>query len=372
MRFLSIWTPPLKILTLPRYENSIWDSLKVLMFLKIFKKIRILEFFWCPSTKGFARIWSMTTGNSAFDKAAQRLAQVKPPSAEPYYKYVVVALIALATADLAILGFRPHMLPSESPPQLAKKTRRLSDRSDVGAVISRNIFNSDGKIPPSLSQKKNKTEFQPDAPAVASNLPLKLEGTLVHIDAKKSIASILLKAKSKTLPFRVEDEIEGLAVVTKIERRKVTFRNTRTNHLEYIEIPKEQKFSFGAAKNSGGSANGDQLVRSSGDYKWEVNRTDVTRLTQNLQGLLKLARVEPNRGPGGQIEGFRFQWIKPDSPFEKLGFKVGDVIMGVDGEPINDPRSAMEAYQAFKNSSEVRLDIVRNGKRETFTYSVNE
>ena len=76
------------------------------------------------------------------------------------------------------------------------------------------------------------------------------------------------------------------------------------------------------------------------------------------------------QGSGGEIQGFRFVWIKPGGTFEKLGFAVGDVIKGVNGEEINDPRKAMEAYQALRDSNNFNINMSRKGKDEDFQYSL--
>ena len=57
-------------------------------------------------------------------------------------------------------------------------------------------------------------------------------------------------------------------------------------------------------------------------------------------------------------------------PFEDLGFKVGDIIRGVNGEEINSPRKAMEAYNTLKSNPNISLKVMRDGREEDFNYSV--
>ena len=297
---------------------------------------------------------------------------------EPYFKYIYVALLAWVISNIATLSLRTDMLPKDKPPpQIQNQSKaRSKSRGDYGVITAKNIFNEDNKIPESLGQKSKGDLTSPDAPAVLSKLGLQLMGTIVHINPEKSVASIEVQAKNLTSAFRVGTKIETLAEVTKIERRRVEFINLKNNRKEYIEIPEDIKLSMGlmnsdnSAKVSTGSG---KFVKRTGENEYNVSRSDLKRFTDpsKLKNVLNQARMEPNYGPNG-VEGFSFKWIKPGSIFEELGFSVGDVITGVDGEPINDPRKAMEAYNALKNSTNIRLNVIRGGAREEINYSVSE
>jgi type II secretion system protein C len=300
-------------------------------------------------------------------KKAAQLSQLSK-----YFPYLIVALLGLSTADLSIQKFRPMMLPSEAPPKKPNKSQNTRPTSsDVYRnIISKNIFNYDGKIPPALADSKIKKTNTDDGPAVPSNLPLKLMGTIVHANGKKSVATIDVKSKGKSLPFKVNGKIENIARILEIERRKVIFRNLNNNRKEYIEILKDFKMNFGV-DNQKKSASLDGIEKTS-SFDRSINRSLVEQFTKpsELPKLLKQARMKPNMGPNGSVEGFRFDWIKPGSPFEDLGFKVGDVIKGVNGEEINSPRKAMEAYNALKNNPNISLRVTRDGREESFNYQV--
>ncbi|MCB0362642.1 MAG: general secretion pathway protein GspC [Bdellovibrionales bacterium] len=294
------------------------------------------------------------------------------PPFEAIYVYLLAVFLGYTISDLAILSYRPTMLPNEAPP--AKINRSIRSRQvsllDYESISDRNFFNSDGKIPPPLSAE-GKEEDQVDRPAVLSQLPLKLEGTIVHLNEKKSVSSINIRNKNETQVFGIDDEIDGIARVTKIERRKVTFRNLANNRLEYIEIPKDVKINFGVKAPKSTESN---VIEKRGEFDFSIKREDLNKYTSNLSEILNQARMVPNiiPGSGGRVDGFRFVSINPGSIFEKLGFKTMDVIRSVNGEPVNSPTRAMEFYNALKSSSNIQLGVERNGREEDFTYSVTE
>jgi len=87
--------------------------------------------------------------------------------------------------------------------------------------------------------------------------------------------------------------------------------------------------------------------------------------------ILRQASMAPNKGPDGSIQGFKFLSIKPGSVFEKLGFKNGDVIKGVNGEPVNSAAKALELYNVLKSdASSVNIDINSGGKDNSFNYVI--
>ena len=83
------------------------------------------------------------------------------------------------------------------------------------------------------------------------------------------------------------------------------------------------------------------------------------------------ARALPNRDPNtGEINGFRLVDMQPGSIYEQLGLQRMDVIKGVNGEPLDSVQKAMELYNTLKNGNQVKLQVERGGKSDTFTYDV--
>jgi general secretion pathway protein C len=265
------------------------------------------------------------------------------------------------------------MLPTQAPPArpAPPMTSNFVSEQKYAKVPERNMFNSDGKIPPALTAEGGAGgEGAVDLPPVASQLPLKLEGTLVHANPKRSVASIGSKTKNEVQAYMVDSEIENIARVTKIERRRVVFRNLNNNRLEFIEIPKDSAMTFGVNQPAAPATGG---IAKKNDFEFTVDQALITAQTADLGAILQQARMVPNivPGTGGQVQGFRFVAIQPGSVYEKLGFKPMDVIKKVNGEDVNSPTKAMELYNALKTEGRITLSVERNGRDETFIYNVN-
>ncbi len=289
------------------------------------------------------------------------------PPFEKLAIYALLALFALMIADFSILSVRPRMLPAQPPParHIQQSMMPMTDRSAYNVVTSRNIFNADQKIPTPFGATEGGPKAPADAPPVPTQLPLQLLGTIVHVNPMRSVATINLKSKNEQMAFRVAQTIpENLAVIEKIERNKVIFRNKATMRLEYVEIKEDAKFNFGQAAAIAPVKHGE--VSQTSDTDFSIKNADIKKFTNDLPSVLQSARAVPVPG------GFRIEEIMPNSIFEKLGLKPGDTIRGVNGEMVDTPAKAMEMYNQLRTANSIKLDIERGGQRQQNNYSITQ
>lgn len=295
------------------------------------------------------------------------------PVWEKLYPYVFILILAYTTADILILAYRDKMLPTQPPPAKPKNINLTTglERGAFNTIISRNIFNSDGVIPPAIQGLGQEGKEQ-DLPPVPSQLPLNLVGTLVHSNAEKSIAAIDVKSKNQVLSFSIGKEIEGLATVEKVERMKVIIRNLNTNRLEYLEIKQEGKVAFGASTKTGVAVGGGSLVKKVSDSEFQITKSNLQAQLNNLPDLLRQAKALPAYDASGNIYGFRVTQIEPGSIYNQLGLENGCIITGVNSNPITSAQQAMEMYQTLKNSSTIELQTECDGRKGTKKYNVTQ
>lgn len=323
--------------------------------------------------QGFAKLKSMGLFSSGKVFSSWQKGNKNRPPFEAFYLYILAVLIGYFITDLGGLFIRPGMLPTQPPPAKPSKAPSFTytNVNDYAKIQSRNIFNQDGKIQPAFSADGAPGEGGlTNAEPVPSQLPFKLEGTLVHANPAKSVASINVKSRNETIAVMVDGNIENMATITKIERRKVIFINNNLRRLEYIDIPRDSAVTFGVKDPT---PTGEDVQRK-GEFDFTMRRGDIAKYTSDLGSILQQARMVPNivPGSGGRVEGFRFVAIQPGSIYEKLGFKPMDVIKGVNGEEVNSPTKAMELYNALKSEGHINLTVERNGRTETFNYNIAE
>jgi type II secretion system protein C len=72
---------------------------------------------------------------------------------------------------------------------------------------------------------------------------------------------------------------------------------------------------------------------------------------------------------GGKFHGFRIAALSADS-FAGVDLKPGDVVVRVEGMPIEHPEEAIEAFQALAVASELSVDYERDGQPRRLRYRI--
>ena len=294
----------------------------------------------------------------------------KRPPLEGFYAYLLAILIGYWLADLAVLSVRDKFIPQSAAPMPPQKgpLKNPPLRQKYNIITQRNLFNAEGFIPPPLSGG-NMQDTEDMGQLAVSKLPLKLIGTIVHANPSRSVATVQVQGK-KVTPYLPKDDMESIAQLLKVERFTAILRNNQNGRLEYIEI-KDDGIKLSVQNPMAPRPSTSQGPQRQGN-NISLTRGEVNKYIQNLPSLLQQARAVPSIDPGtGAINGFRLVEIQPGSLYENLGFKKNDLIKNVNGEPVDSPAKAMELYNSLKTDSNITIDIDRNGRTESFNFSIN-
>ncbi len=88
----------------------------------------------------------------------------------------------------------------------------------------------------------------------------------------------------------------------------------------------------------------------------------IQGVTADMASSLKLSEV------GGAI----VSGVEPGSAADRAGLKQGDVIVGVNGEKLADNNALRNRIASTKPGTTIKLDIIRNGRPETVSATVEE
>lgn len=302
-----------------------------------------------------------------FSKITKRFTGGNRPPFEKYYFTILILFVAYLVADVSTLYVRQYLLPQNPPPRKIAPPDQMQRNYTFTEIIPQNIFNADKKIPPSLGEVEGGGGPADGAPRL-SQLPLELLGTIVHADPTRSLATIVLKGQNKVEPFRVAEKIMDLAEIKEIQREKIIFRNLRTQILEYIEVPKDERIVINTQR--GASLPGPAPKTTADQTDFTFPRAEIDKKLENLQELLQAARVVPEIGPDSRVVGYRMVELQPGSMFEKMGMKLGDVIEEVNGVAVTNAQQALELYQTMKSENNFKVKIKRNGTSVDMNYTL--
>jgi type II secretion system protein C len=279
---------------------------------------------------------------------------------------IVLALFLLAGITSGIIGLfiRPSFPPI--PKKQSGAAAVSAPTEDYDAILRRNVFNVEGKIPDAWDQGMLDCMSQ----ARPSQQHVTLLGTIVMNDERQSTALIQDESAAGKLAVKQNDVFgDGKYVAKTVLRKKLCFQVKATEEFEYIEIPEE---NLGMEK-SGGPAMQSMTEGitplSENDYVVKQNYLEKNLL--NLNEILQTARAVPYVEPGtGKFKGFLVQTVDPNSPFAALGIKQGDVLTGVNDIVLDNAGKGLEAFQRLRTAPKITLQVIRGGQSQTLNYNV--
>lgn len=167
-------------------------------------------------------------------------------------------------------------------------------------------------------------------------------GTLKRIARDR----IIVEADGKELEFELADIIG----VRELPRGKRGRENLRRS------VPKN-------------NAKPGDFARKTAPQSYIVDRDAVNAALENPERMMTDARLLPVVVEGKQ-EGFVISEVRQGGIYHSLGLRNGDVLKRINEFTISDPQNALQAFTALRGMDRIELDIVRDGKRMTLTYTI--
>ncbi|MBI2058760.1 MAG: hypothetical protein HYT87_03235 [Nitrospirae bacterium] len=298
---------------------------------------------------------------------AQKLGTIINIALLTLISYVNAHLVTTVIDQNLAFGSRPK--PAALAPVEAPTTVQAA--KDYSPILDKNIF---GAATENQAAQGTTPDIDPNA-AQHTSLNLCLVGTVVSSQADHSFASIQdLDTPNKDVNlFFVGGMIKPDVKLVKVDRQVVYFE--RLGYLEKLVLCEEgkprpvdaqpQTASYSPPAPSGPTAPPQQVAP--GQYR--LDRNTVNEHLSNLSTLLTQARVVPHFDKG-KPDGFRIFSIRPDSLFDQIGIKNGDVLRRINGLNITTTEEALQAFTQLKAASRLSLDLERDGSAQSFNYDI--
>lgn len=290
--------------------------------------------------------------------------------------FLTASALSLVTSQLFLAGGQKTKVvrSSSSAGDSVRLERKAMDKSVVGAILERNIFNSEGKVGDSVD---GPAKARVSDKVLKSDLPLKLMGVIFSGDPFNGLAMLEVGSANKTTSYMVGDKIQDDAHLYQVFDDRIILERAG-NIREYIELQQFEIVSSRGkkpardSKSSGGGVGTIGAVSSATEFKEDgfERKANAIKLTQeykrnllapdNLTKILQDAKAEPNM-VGGQLMGFRLTRIRENSVYEKAGFQNGDVIEEINGIPLRDAGGAIRLLNQLREAKDIEVRMNRNG-----------
>jgi general secretion pathway protein C len=70
---------------------------------------------------------------------------------------------------------------------------------------------------------------------------------------------------------------------------------------------------------------------------------------------------------GGRLRGYRVYPGRNTRAFTSLGLRPGDLVIAIDGTPLDDPSQGEAIFRTLGSSSEAHVTVVRGGQQQDLT-----
>jgi len=212
---------------------------------------------------------------------------------------------------------------------------------NVAALINSHLFREAPPPPP-----------VDDANAPQSNMPLLLTGIIAASDPKNGLAIIGTAANNSKL-YPVGGRVPGNAVVHAVYVDRVVL--DRNGALESLVLAR--KFGPGGPPiNLPGPSPLDR----------------VQRVISNEPGVISdVLRPQPVFAEG-KLRGYRVYPGPNARAFASLGLRNGDLVLAINGIPLDDPSHGNDIFNGMSSSDQARVTVMRNGQQQDITLNMSQ
>ncbi len=103
-------------------------------------------------------------------------------------------------------------------------------------------------------------------------------------------------------------------------------------------------------------------ISCSQEHRCTIDRAYVMELVANPSALVHQMRIIPSV-KDGQTVGLKLYGIRHGSMPNLLGYKNGDLILSINGMPVNSPEATIGTYSRLRSADTFSVELERKGQR---------
>ncbi len=251
---------------------------------------------------------------------------------------VLAIAIAWQLVQLTWMLLEPTPQMDTAPIQPATNLAPRPKGVDVQAIVNANLFG------------KAESQAPVAGPAPETQLNLVLSAVFATEEPEKGMA-IIGESAQQTKVFSVGDTIRTGTRLHAVYPDRVIL--DRGGSLETLALPKRNL----------------AMVASRPAPMPQPNRVieNLRRVAEtNPTAFAEIVRPQPVFANGVQ-RGYRVYPGRNRQQFAKLGLQPGDLVLAINGTPLDDPQRGMEIFNTIGTSDRVQLTVERNGQSQEVT-----
>jgi general secretion pathway protein C len=239
-----------------------------------------------------------------------------------------------------------NVASSSRPPKIAPAppVQPVRNQSvDVAAIVGAHLWGA----PPATAVAQDAANAPP------TSIPLVLVGIIAADDPQDGLA-ILGENAAGAKVFAVGDNVPGGAKLHDVYVDHVIIDHN--GKLEKLMLPRQTQ--PGGAPPSATALQMDAPVER------------MRKLISEDPGLMADVMRPQAAYAQGKLKGFRVFPGRNRQAFARLGLRPGDLVMGINGTPLDDPGRSQEIFRTLGSSSEAHITVMRNGQQQDLTLNI--
>lgn len=315
------------------------------------------------------------------------------PIARSFYvaHLVLITGLAYVAADIADESIRNRL---EGTPKLPRtgisvihKSTELPTEEDLRTIASRNPFSPEDRGIGILDASLNLDDTAPSSDGGGGVVPvgdwtrqkhlavlkpetikLRLVGTLLAAGTLSGAVIQSIGKDDQKFYHINQDIVPGRITLMYVRKDSVILRVG--GDFGVLKAHYDNADDTGQTLNASLSGNASPHgIRKLDDHHWLIESRAIQFAMKNLNSLMMQARAIPNFN-AGRVDGFKLVAIQPGSLYQEVGLVPGDIIRSINGMSMSDPQNFVKAISTLGASTQVQVDLIRNGTPQTFDYQI--
>src|ERR1700733_7247286 len=196
------------------------------------------------------------------------------------------------------------------------------------------------------------------ADATQTTMQLVLTGVIAGANPRVGFAIVGENATAAKV-HAVGDAVPGGAKLHSVYADRVLL--DRNGHLEYLLLPRENSGALGANR-----------VPAAIPTAMNPTFDRVRRLiNEDPSALSDIMRNQPVLMQG-KLRGFRVYPGRNRDAFNRLGLRSGDLVIAINGTPLDDPTRGDEIFRTIGAASEAHVTVMRNGQQQDLSLNMSQ
>lgn len=307
----------------------------------------------------------MTTNHSAIDAFIGVLNQSKNKALLKSLMLVLLIIYILFALANMFWQFVPApaspKIPMQIPQQQVKSNNSANSVQDLIAI---NIF---GQAKVISAQPVSTVTNAPE-----TKLNLTLTGVVASTTEEDGAAVIANRSTQST--YGIGEKIEGTqAILSRVFADRVIISNRGAKETLMLDGIDYSKISNSAdiANNNNGFSPANQTIPKNVVKTVSAGPSldSIAELRDKPEKFIDFINVAPVRNEG-ELQGYRVSPGKEAALFNETGLQTGDVITYINGLDLTQPREAVEAMRALRESDSLEISVLRNDQPMTLSLSL--